>query len=191
MDCVFLDCVFLDLLKEKWCETCFLKPEALLRIYRKLFPRKAFAERKDEGPQSRIVREATGEGEEKHSLGRASADYTRSACEIVDTRACPWSCASLSPQYPNTKPACACDLPFFYSAKHSACVREIPLMSSTIPQHNPTTRACKDQDHQANAFVHTGLPRKGSVSQLKHCSCAVQAQCCSSCIMEEQKEGGR
>ena len=75
MDCLFLDCVFLDLLKEKWCETCFLKPEALLRIYRKLFPRKAFAERKDEGPQSRIVRGTTAEKEEQHSQTRPEQGF--------------------------------------------------------------------------------------------------------------------
>ena len=62
-------------LKEKLCETCFLNPEALLRIYRKLFPRKAFAERKDEGPQSRIVRETTAEGEEQHSQTRPEQGF--------------------------------------------------------------------------------------------------------------------
>ena len=45
--------------------------------------------------------------------------------------------------------------------------------------------ACKDQDHPANTFVHIEL-RSGSVSQLQHCVCVVQAQCRSACIMEER-----
>ena len=64
----------------------------------------------------------------------AQLDVHERVCRMILILTC---CASPSPQH---KHACACDLPFFCYAKHSACVPGIPRIVAQSPAQPHNTR---------------------------------------------------